>query len=574
MATLRAQFFYMFGTIRRHQKWLLFVIVAAVIASMLLFLNPSEQDLFEGGRGGSQLGVIDGHRVTKQEFQDAAQEARLRYFSNYRKFPEDDDQASQRGFDLNREATVRLVLLAKVEEAGIKVADVTVGELANRMLGGANRIAEFETQVLKVARPPLTVNDFERWLRNDIGIQQLSALHGAAGRMVTPAEAEEIYRRENQEVVAQLAIFNVSNYLSRITVTNNVLTQWYSNQMARYRTPEQVVVSYVRFAQSNFLAEADKFLEGITNLNQRIEETYNKQGTNSFTDTNGVVLSREAAFAKIKEEGRDQRAMMLAMQQANEFGNKLDEVLNAAKQPTADLLNQVASSNKLTVHVTQPFDAEEGPTNLNVTPNFARAAFSLTPTNAVMPQPIPGEDAFYIIALKETISSRPQSFAEVKDKVTSDYKQAQAFGLMRTEAMDFQNRVTNGLATGKTFDELASAAKVNVITLPPISRSTESLTNLQDVVDTRQLKNVVLSLEPGKAGPFQISPPTGGFIVYVKQRVPIDEAKMKEGLPKFLGEIRYMRQNQLFSQWFNKELEKAAPGLPLLTKPQQQPRRG
>ncbi len=548
------------------------MVVVVTISTFVIFFNPAEPG---GGRGrgvGAQLGQIDGHQITVREFQDALRETRLLYFLNFRKFPEEDDQAHQRGFDIEREATLRLVRLAKVKEARIQVADVTVGEMAKRLLGGdPARITEFENQVLKPAN--LTAADFERFVRNDAAIQQLSAVYGAAGRMVTPAEAEEVYRREHQAVATQLTMFNVSNYLSRVALTNEALTQWYSNQMSRYFTPEQVNVSYVSFPRTNFMTEADKQLESITNLTALVQESYYKAGTNAFKDTNGNVLPAEKAMAKIKDEERDRRAMLFARKKANDFAGLLYDVVNSAKQPNAALLDQVAKTNNLTVHVSTPFDGENGPTNMNVGRNFAQAAFSLNATNnPILPQAIEGEDAYYVLALKDAMPSRPQSFAEVKGKVEDDYRHALAFGIMRSEAMDFQARLTNGLIAGKTFDDIATASKVHVLNLPPISRATESLTNLDDVVNVRQLKNFVLSMEPGKVSPLVPNPPEGAFIIYVKHRVPVDEAKLKEELPKFTAEMRYMRQNDLFNQWFRKVVEKAAPNLPLLNKPQQQPR--
>lgn len=551
------------------------MVVAVTIVSFVVYFNPAEP-AGGGGRGVPQLGIIDGHRITPREFQEAAAETRLLYFLNYRKFPEMDETAAQRGFDLERETTLRLVRLAKVKEANIQVADSAVGEFARRLLGGdPARITEFENQILRPAG--LTAADFERFVRNEAAVQQLSALYGAAGKLVTPAEAEEIYRRENQEVAAQVALFSVSNYLGRVTAADDVLMGWYSNQMARYRTPEQVSVAYVHFPSTNFTAEAEKQVAGISNLTARLQEAYFKIGTNNFKDTNGNVLPEDKAVAQIRSEERDRVAMMLARKKANEFANLLYDVLNNAKQPNAGLLEQVARTNNLSVQVTRPFDAENGPTNLNVTPAFVQAAFSLNATsNPVLPQPLEGEHGFYIIALKETVPSRPQTFAEVKQKVVNDYKQSQAFTLMRAEATQFQTQLTNGLASGKSFDQLAAAAKVKTITLPPISRNTESLTNLDDVLNVRQLKNVVLSLEPNHASMFIPNPPDGGYIAYVKDRLPVNEAKMKEELPKFLAELRYMRQNQLFHQWFTKQVEKAAPNLPLLNKPapQSQQRRG
>lgn len=569
MATLRAQFFYMFGTIRRHQSWLLWIIVIVIIISFVIYFDPSQQGNFSGGgSSGGGIGKVGDHVIKPQEYREAIQETRLLYYLNFRKWPENDEAAQQRGFDVEREATLRIVRLVKAEEAGIKVSDQTVGELAKRMVGDAAGATRFETEVLKPNG--LTLEDFARFIRHDAAIQQLSTLYGAAGRMVTPGEAEDVYRRENQEVAGQIALFNVSNYMSSVTVSNQALTQWYSNQMARYRTPELVRVSYIEVLASNFLAEADKQIDSVSNLNMRLQEFYYKAGTNNFKDTNGNVLPQDKAIAQIKENERQRTAHFLAQKRANEIGNKLEDAVSKANQPSAAILDEVAKAEKLPVQVSMPFDMDEGPTNLVVAPNFTRVAFSLNPTNNPLSvMPIEGEQGYYLIALKENIPSKQQTFDEVKAKVTDDYKRAQAFNTMRMEAMTFATRVTNALAAGKTFDQAAADAKLKVITLPPISRNTESLTNLDSVINVRQVKQVLFSIEPNHASQFIPNPPDGGYVAYTKALLPINEAKMKEEMPKFLAEFRAARQNEVFNNWFRKQVEKSLPTLPTLQQKQQ-----
>ena len=41
----------------------------------------------------------------------------------------------------------------------------------------------------------------------------------------------------------------------------------------------------------------------------------------------------------------------------------------------------------------------------------------------------------------------------------------------------------------------------------------------------------------------------------------MDEAKLKTELPKFTSELRYQKQNEIFSRWFSKQVEKS--NLPL-----------
>jgi peptidyl-prolyl cis-trans isomerase D len=547
----------MFGTIRRHQKWLLGIIIAVVIVAFVVYFDPSVQ---QGPRNdaGKSL-VINGKTITPRDIGLATREVELLYFLNFRKWSDQDtERAQQIGFDKENEAYLRLLRVAKAEEAGVHVSDQTVAQLAHRLLGDFP-LDRFEKEVLLPVG--LSADDFERFVRNDAAIQQLSAVVGAAGRLVTPAEAETLYRRENQEVAAEMVSFPISNYLSRVTITNGALTNFFSQQMARYRVPEKIRVSYVEFSKTNFFGDADRAIALETNLQARLLEAYYKAGTNNFKDTNGNVLSETAAIDQIKKEQREGLALRFAARKANEFANKLypkDE-----KQPLrADNLDKVAAEEKLQVQVSEPFDMEQGPTNLDVAPRFAQIAFSLNATNnPISFQPVEGENGIYVFALKETLPGRPQAFSEVQDKVTEDYRRYHAFTLARSDATNFAAQATNAVAQGKTFEEVAQQLKLKSESLPPISQATETLTNLAERVNIRQLKSIVLGLEPGKVSGYIPNPPDGGYVLFVRAKLPFDDDKVRKELPKFLSELRYQKQNEIFAQWFRKQVEKA--NLPL-----------
>jgi hypothetical protein len=544
----------MFGTIRRHQSWLLILIIAAVIISFVVYFQPG------GGPSNSNANAsafeLNGKPVTEKMIQGAAREVRLLYFLNFRRWPEQDtERAQQMGFDIEQEAYLRLFRAAKAEEAGIRIPDQTVADLARRLMGDNVDATRFTQELL--TPNGLSLDDFERFVRNDAAIQQLSTVVGAAGRLVTPAEAESIYRQENQEIGGDIVFLNLSNYLSSVVVTNGALTNWYN--MRGYRTPEKVQVSYVEFALTNFYSEAEQRFAEVTNLNQQLRDIYYKAGAESFKDTNGTTMSESNALARIREDQRNRLAMTFAARRANDFANQLYD-----KQPvTVANFLALAASNSLPVQVSMAFDREEGPTNLNVSPKFVQTAFSLNATsNPVAVQPIEGENGLYIMALKQNIPSEPEPFELIKARVEEDYKRYNAFTLAYGAATNFIAQATNGLAQGKTFEELAIAQGLKTETLPPISARTESVTNLEERIDVRRLKATLLNLEPGKVSNYQPNPPEGGYIVYARAKLPIDETKMRAELPKFLSELRYQKQNEIFNQWFRKELEAAKLPLP------------
>jgi hypothetical protein len=545
----------MIGTIRRHQQWLWVIIITLTIISFIWFFNPAQRGAKGGGGGGMELG---GKTISQKMLREAASEVRLLYYLNFRQWPEQDQEhARQINFDVDIEAYQRLFRVLKAEEAGIQIPKETVAEFARRMVG---ENADFDRFAKELLLPNgLTIDDFERFVRNDLAIQQLSAVVGAAGRLITPAEAEMLWRRDHEEYSGDIVFLNISNYLGKVVITNGALTNFYATR--NYRTVDKVSVSYIEIARTNFTDEAEKLFASITNLNQQLRDAYFKKGPNSFKDTNGVVLSETNAIAKMRQSELEREAHRLAAHKANDIARALYD-----RPLTVENFLQTAASNNLPVHVTPPFELREGPTNLDVSPKFAQIAFSLNASNnPVSIQPIEGEHGFYIIALKEMFPSRPEPFETTTNKVEEEYKRYQAFTLAYYDATNLIAKAnaglaavgTNGLPLGQTFEEIATREGFKVEMLPPISRATESVTNLDERLDVNRLKSVLLSLEPGKVSGYSPNPPDGGYVVYMRGKLPMDDAKLRAELPAFLAKLRYEKQNLLFNIWFSKQAELA-----------------
>jgi len=204
-------------------------------------------------------------------------------------------------------------------------------------------------------------------------------------------------------------------------------------------------------------------------------------------------------------------------------------------------------------------------------PDFSKAAFNLSPDDQLYSQPIKGRDAFYILAFHKVLPSEIPPLEQIKDKVTMDYKMGQAALQARRAGAEFSQTVSNGMAQGKTFEAIAAQANVKPVQLPPFSLSTKDITNLDDV-PLDSFREAAFSTQPGKVSPFH---PTreGGFLVYVKSTLPLDEAKMKADLPGFAAYVRQAREREAFESWFRKEMGRAQIDAPFLRQQQEEMRK-
>jgi hypothetical protein len=538
----------MFGTIRKHQQWLWIVIITVIIISFVIFFTP------EGPQFGSNrldkpiFGSIGGKPISQQEYQNALEEAHLSHFmrSGGREWPGREEEDA-----LERDAVFRVFLKQKVKELDIHTSDEAVGRLVRERLGNYP-LAEFERTHLAPNR--LTVEDFERFMRQEAALQQLVSTAGVTAKMLNPKEAEILYRTENEQALTDVALFSASNHIDKVTANPADVGRFFTNRAALYRVPERTRAAYVEFPATNFFPEADKHIASITNFDAQVEDYYYKKGATNFLGTNGLPLSLAEAKVQIKEELRHESALIEARRKASQFGAALME------QPQADTLatfETFAAAQGHQVKVTEPFDRMTG-LDTNFPAEFRQKALTLNTNAAVVFNPIIGENALYVIALHSRVPSEMPLFDKIQDKVVTDYRQQQALELARKAATNFHASVTNALQQKKSFADAAKEQNLTLITPPPFTPSMSSLTNLDSRLNLRTLQRYAFEtkMKPGEVSPIILSA-EGAMLVHLRERKPADETKMQAELPEFVRRLRVYRQNEAFNQWLRKQIEQA-----------------
>jgi hypothetical protein len=550
----------MIGTIRKHSKWLWIIIIAATVIAFVIFFSPNQRFSGRDGGGSANFGSIHGKRISQEDFFNAQREVLLQYFFRHGE-PFREADAKRTGFDLDRETYFRLLLIQKQEQLGIHVSTEAVANVAADILRSFNRgtplpLDIFVKQIL--SRSGLSAADFEQFVRHDLGIQQLMAAAGLSGRLVTPQEARLLYERENEELSAEAVFFSGSNYLAGVTAAPEAVVQFFTNQMARYRLPDRVQVKYVEFPGTNYQAEAKKYFAEITNLNEIVEAKYRELGTNYFRDAKSPAEAKD----KIRELMFKNQMLVSAQKAANTFAHS---GLFDSEPMLAENLDKFAKTNDLAVHISEPFDRDYGPKNLAVSTAFTKRAFTLS-ADEPLGGPLAGDEAVYIIALYKKLPSEIPPLENIRDRVTADYKYSQAVKAATLAGEAFAGALTNGLAKGKKFSAVCSEAKVKSLLSPPFSLSTRALPEIEEHVSLNEFKRAAFTTPPGQSSGF-VPTSEGGFLVFVRERLPLKLAKMTADLPAFMNAVRQARQNEAFNDWFRKEAEKGLRDTPIFQKP-------
>jgi hypothetical protein len=168
----------------------------------------------------------------------------------------------------------------------------------------------------------------------------------------------------------------------------------------------------------------------------------------------------------------------------------------------------------------------------------------------------------YVIALDKKIPSEIPPLERIRAQVEADSKLTQAAMLARRAGVQFALSLTNGLAQGKTFAGICTDAKVKPTLIPPLSLSTRELPEGIEQVTLDQLKQIVFDTPVGKSSGF-VPTREGGLVIYVQQRLPLDEAAMRAEMPAFMNSVRQARQNEALNFWYRKEAEKSLRDTPL-----------
>jgi hypothetical protein len=544
----------MIGTIRKHSSWLWLVIIVATIISFLFWgAGPVARN--SGGRtstGG--YGSLYGKEITPENFAAAQREFYLYYWLHYGEWP--DKIANMTRADLDKETYVRLMLAQKAKSLGVYVSDDAVVTGANELLrsigGRSGQQVPMETFVERVLTPEgLTPADLQRYIRNDLTIQQLVQALGLSGELITPTEAAQLYTRDHQEVSAQAVFFAASNYLAQVALTPAAVAQFYTNNMAAYREPDRVAVNYVVYDVSNYLAQA-RAEWAKTNFEEYVDAYY-RQNASQYAE----AKTPDEAKVKVRELLVRNRALMDARQSANEFANPLF-ALEPAK---AENLISAAKEKGLTVHTTAPFAANAGPLEFDAPAAFTKEAFKLS-ADEPFAGPIIGPEGVYIIALAQQLPSAIPPLDAIYSRAASDFKEQQALAFAQRAGTNFYYTATVQMAVAKSFAQIAVAAGQSPQVLPPFSLSSTEVAGFTERAELGQLKQAAFTTPVGHVSNF-VPTADGGFVLFVQSMLPLDETKKTSEMPQFLAQVRRGRQNEAFNLWLQGEANRELRNTPI-----------
>lgn len=546
----------MTNSFRKHHKTIMWIIIVGTIISFVYFLSPSARNAGGGGSSGPMVshGSIDGEPITDQQFADALRDTRMAYRLSQGRWPNARDEMTQQ---FTNTAYQRLFIDAELKQLDLHVTEDAAANYTRGMFPKPFSQDQFNDFVKKTLgqEGQLTLGDFDRFVRGEVGQQLLISLFGMTGELISQKEAEFFFRRDNETMDVQLVRFPLSNYLSKVTFTPQEIGEFYTNNKAAFGLPPRVQVNYIRFDVTNYLTTASNIAAADTNLNAKIDSTYDSAGPAAFTNEAGVQMTAEAAKARMKEGFLNQQAALVAQSNVMTLGHQLLDGRTKEQPVTKEDMMRLAASNGLAVVTTKPFDEQNPPPDLALAPRFLPMLFQLQfgdPSDQY--KVMLGTNGFYLVGLEQLFPAEDQPLEAVRDKVIEDYRNEKAMELVKNAGAAFETAVKTGLARGQSFDAICASQGLKPENLTPFAAVAPSIPEMSDKDEFEYLVRIVYELPTGQSSQFAPTP-TGGFVAYVKSRTPVDDTIVQRDIPSFLEKFRRQRQIAAYQEWMMRELQ-------------------
>lgn len=525
----------MFGTIRKHSKWLWMVIIVVIIISFVVFFTPNI-----GGGGGQPRASIDinGKLYTQDDLNEAGREVQLFFMLR--------NQQSPSREVLNQAALQRLLVKRLIVQYGITVGTDSVADwIQERLMGGTGSIGgmTYDQYVDAFLSPSgFSRAQFEAFVRTEVGSEILRGTIGSAGALVTPTEVRQAFVSDNKKTPVEIVYLANSNYVDRVEMNSDEVMKFYSNRVAAYRSPERINVSYVRLATSNYVAEAEAQLNEGGALDLNVDAAYIAR-SNSFA---GVEAS--AVKKQIRQELIDEEALTVAQRAAYDFVNDYYEL----EPKTTATMDAAAKKIGLSAQKAPPFGRSETPEGLAVGFEFVQAAWELSEEEPFS-IPVLAPDGYYAISYEGKTPGAVQPFAEVKERVEREFREDRARALAQEAADVFYAAATNAVVVGQSFTNLARLSGFSTFSLPELSNRSAMETEQVDLpMSVGQIARMVAEQDDNTVSRPQFA--ADGLLVFrVGERTNPSDEEIEEGVKEYARIMRDARTMDAYAEWLTRQ---------------------
>ncbi|MDP2942919.1 MAG: peptidylprolyl isomerase [Candidatus Omnitrophota bacterium] len=446
----------MLKQMRKNSRIFLYILIVAFIAWLAFdAINTAQRNPYAGS--------IFGKKILINEYQKAYIAAKTKAILTYG----DRIRDVQKDLNLEDDAWNRLILLSEAKKQKIRVGDKEIVDFIKGIGIFHDKNGKFSNslyeQILRYSLG-LTPVEFEEQVRGDLTIQKLIEKENQKVAL-TDEDVLKEYKFVNEKAKADYILFKAQDYLAQAVCTEDEIKSYFEKNKTAFNLPEQVNVQYIgkgfpvntdeeknkirkEMKDISYELAGEKELEGVAKkFSLPVKETgffdretkipdigWDLQFANSALslqtgDISGLIETktgvyilkvkekkpaRQAEFAQVKEKAEK----FLRAEKAAEIAKaKATEALSAikARLEKKEKFEDITKNLSLTVKDTDAFTRNSYIQGLGVTPEFAKAVFSLK-EGEVFGEPVKTHDGYAIARQTALIPIDENKYKEEKDK--------------------------------------------------------------------------------------------------------------------------------------------------------------
>lgn len=283
---------------RRHRSWLKWSLGIVVAAFIVLYIPSFMDPVGVGASPNAVIATVEGRDIRVSEYQ-RIYNMQLSQLQQAYGGSVNSQMLQQLG--IGQRVVQQLIdeeaVLAEAERLGVRVSDAELRERILRMPGlqengqfiGATRYR----QMLQMQRPPMREAEFEAALRRSLISEKLQGAL-TAWATVSDAEVDEEYRRRNEKVKLELAVFTADRFRAGIEPTDAEIGAHFTANTEKFRQPEKRRVRYLS-------VDAEALKATMTASAQEVDARY-RQNLSMYQTPEQV----RASHILFKTEGKDE----------------------------------------------------------------------------------------------------------------------------------------------------------------------------------------------------------------------------------------------------------------------------
>ncbi len=397
---------------KKAQSWMIKVLFGIIIIVFIFFYGYGQKS-----RRGTVIAEVNGTKITDtlftSEYQKAFQSL-ARLYQNIYKDQFDDamiDRVALRQRVLN-DLIDETLMVQEAEKLSLSLSpeELQAAVHSNPLFQVDGKFNQ-QRFMATLRANQVDVDEFEEMHRRQSLIGKLTDLISLGGAEVSDPEVLDAYTLENEKINFQFARFNPTAYEKSVTVNDQELEAYFSENSALFELPPKVQVQYLVFATDDYLKTIEVSPEEI-----RGEYEYNRE---EFRVPKSVMVSH--ILITVEEDSGEE-----GLEKARK---KAEQILDEATE--GEDFGALAKE-----HSKDRSSAEKGGSigwvrEDETAPEHIQVAFSLE-KGEIGPL-IESDDGFHIVKVTDIREERVKPLEEVEEKIRSELATAKSRQLAEDE---------------------------------------------------------------------------------------------------------------------------------------------